>query len=343
MTTTSQPPEQTRPGREFLRIDDLARDALVALNQKDITQYPAITKWAIQRFIEECMSVGGQFKEFFKNFATYSVDYVTNETLSRDPEKRDEQLRTSFKRYIQVARMADNVWENFPQIFIQDGGYNYVPSSLGGFSEGFATGDDLGSQNVRVTDDIMIPIEITCAALKQQTCEDLAAFMSAIFGQLGQKFTVNYLLKPAPNDQRIYWEVRLPLPHRMSVKTNTPLHTDPKDQVWTVTCSLECWFENSAYVYYRNDPRFQLTEQSGSLSFPDRIKVGTTVPVSFHYEPAISDVVSSDRRIAIVYKTNTHYIVKAKKLGNFTLQVMQFKAPEGPTVLLEQDVEVVVR
>lgn len=289
------------------------------------------------------MSPEGQFKKFFNHFATYAVDYVVNETLSRDPAKRDTQLRNSFKRYVQVARFADNVWENFPQIFIQDGGYDYTPSSLGGFSEGFATGDDLGSQNVRVTDEVMIPIEIICAALKQQTCEDLAAFMSAIFGQLGQKFTVNYLLKPAPNDQKIYWEVRLPLPHRMSVKTHTPLHTDAKDQIWTVTCSLETWFENSAYVYYRNDPRFQFTQRDSSIFFPNRIKVGTTVPLKFQYEPAISDVVSSDHRIAIVYKTNTHYIVKAKKLGNFTLQVMQHKGPGGADVLLEQNVEVVVR
>jgi hypothetical protein len=70
------------------------------------------------------------------------------------------------------------------------------------------------------------------------------------------------------------------------------------------------------------------------------------VPVNFHYEPAISDVVSSDRRIAIVYKNTQHatqYYVKAKKLGNFTLQVMQFKSPDGATVVLEQEVEVVVR
>jgi hypothetical protein len=221
-----------------------------------------------------------------------------------------------------------------------------VPSSLGGFSEGFATGDDLGSQNVRITDDVMIPIEITCATMSQQTCEDLAAFMSAIFGALGQKFTVNYLLKPAPNDEKIYWEVRLPLPHQMSVKTNTPLHGDVKDQIWTVTCSLETWFENSAYVYYRNDPRYQFTQQSSRLFFPSQINVGTVVPVEFHYEHAISDVMSSDRRIAIVYKRTQHgtrYFVKAKRLGNFTLQVMQHKAPDGPTVLLEQDVEVVVR
>lgn len=70
------------------------------------------------------------------------------------------------------------------------------------------------------------------------------------------------------------------------------------------------------------------------------------MPVEFQYEPAISDVVSSDRRIAIVYKRTqqaTRYFVKAKRLGNFTLQVMQHKGPEGSNVLLEQDVEVVVR
>lgn len=343
MTTTTQPPEQTRPGREFLRVDDMARDALVALNQKDMTQYPAITKWAIQKYIEECMGQGGMFRKFFNDFATYSVDYVVNEPLSNNPEKREEQLRNSFKRRIQVARYADEVWERPPQIFIQDNGYDYVPSSLGGFSEGFATNDGLGSQNVRVTDDLMIPIEITCAAMKQQVIEDLCAFMSAIFGSLGQKFTVNYLLKPAPNDEMVYWEVRLPLPHRMSAKTNTPLGGDVKDKIWTATCTLETWFENSAYIYYRNDPRFSFSNRESALLFPSKIKVGTTIPVQFQLEPAISDVVSSDRRIAIVYKTKTHYVCKAKRLGKFTIQVMEHIAPDGPTVLLEHEVEVVVR
>jgi hypothetical protein len=346
LTTTSQPPEQTRPGRDFLRVDDLAKDALVALNQKDITQYPAITKWCLQKFIEECLAERGQFREFFDKFATYTVDFVVNENLSANATKRDEQLRERFTRHIQVARFYDDMRERPPQIFLQDGGYDYTPSSLGGLSSGFATGDDLGSQNVSITDEITIPIEITAAALDEQIIQDLAAFLSAAFGSLGQTFTTRYILKPAPNDQGIYWEVRIPLQHRMSAKSHTPLKDDSRMQIWSVTCSLDIVFENSAYVYYRNDPRFQFTNRSSALFVPDKIQVGTVVPINFQMEPAISDVKSSDHRVAIIYKDSAHgtrYFCKAKKLGRFTIQVMAFRAPEGATVLLEKEVQVVVR
>ena len=346
MTTTSQPPEQTRPGRDFLRVDDLARDALVALNTKDITQYPAVTKWCLQKLLEECLAERGQFRKFFDNFATYSVNYVVNENLSPNATKRDDQLRERFARHIQVARFYDDMRERPPQIFIQDGGYTYAPSSLGGLSSGFATGDDLGSQNVSVTDEITIPIEITAAALDEQIIEDLAAFMSAVFGSLGQTFTTRYILKPAPNDKGIYWEARIPLVHTMSAKTHTPLKDDSRMQIWSVTCHLDMVFENSAYIYYRNAPQYQLTTKGSAMFVPDKIQVGTVIPINFQLEPAISDVKSSDHRVAIIYKDSAHgtrYFCKAKKLGRFTVQVMSHKAPEGATVLLEKEVQVVVR
>lgn len=345
MTTTSQPVQQTSPGREFLGIDEMAASSLTVLNEKDITQYPKVIKWAIQKYIEACLSKEGQFRKFFEHFATYTVDYIVNENLSKDTSRREEQLSERFKRHIQVSRFFDDMAERPPQIFIQDGGYSYHPSSLGSFSEGKNLQDDLGSHYVRATEDVTVPITITCAALDEQIVSDLAAFLSAIFGSLGMPWTCNYLLKPAPNDKGIYWEVKIPLKHEVSAKSHSPLHGDPRSQIWSLTFSMDVWFENSTFIYYRNDPRYQATTLSSSLVFPSKIKVGTTVPISFIMEPAMSDVVSSNRNIALIYKSGTRYLCKARKLGTFTLQVMKTTAESSSSmdVVLEQEVEVVVR
>lgn len=271
---------------------------------------------------------------------------MVNENLSNNAVKRDDQLQERFRRHIQVARFFDDMRERPPQMFIQDNGYDYVTTSLGGLSSGVSIGDDLGSQRVSVTNEITIPIDITIATLDEQITQDLAAFLSAAFGELAQPFTTKWLLKPAPNDKRIYWEVRIPLQHRMSAKSHTPLKDDSRMQIWSQTCSMDIVFENSAYVYYRNDPRYQLTNKSSAMFIPDKVRVGTVIPIEFQMEPSISDVKSSDHRVAIIYRDSqnaTRYHFKAKKLGRVTVQVMAHRPPEGPTVLLEKEVQVVVR
>jgi hypothetical protein len=183
----------------FIEVDDLDRSAIQGLYSTDITQYLKITKLTIQKYLENCIHENGQFRKFFNHFASFTTEFVVNESLERD----------SSQRHLQIARYYSSMREAPPQIFIQDSGYEYAPSSMGGLTSGINSMDKNRTQIVRVMDVVPIPIEIVCAATDEQQIEDLAAFVTAAFGQF-QRFTCGYILHPPISNKGIYWEVRIP-------------------------------------------------------------------------------------------------------------------------------------
>lgn len=331
--------QEVRPEAHFVRLDLLERSAIKGLYSQDITQYLKVTKFTIQKYLEACIHPEGQFRVFFDRFAKFSCGYNINESASPDP-----QVRT-----LQIARYFSRMRENPPQIFIQDAGYTYTPASLGSLTSGMNTRTKQGVQIVRIMDVIPIGIEITCAATDEQTIEDLAAIMSAAFGQF-QRFTCNYVLKPKRVEQGIYWEVRIPLTHNMGTKSHSPLHGDPQNQLWQVTCSMTVEFENSTYIQYKAAPLAVLQPGTMQLAVPDRIPLGRMTTFSVHQMPYPVDVYSDDSRVAVVIPASTMFTIRPKRLGKFKILVVRKPGSTGrpvvpgdPYVLAEKEVSVVAR
>lgn len=329
---------QPRPSPHFITIDKLSESALEGLFTKDITQYLKITKLTIQKYLEACITEGGQFRKFFEEFATFTGDYLVNENLSKDPNAR----------HLQIARFFRGVQERPPQIFIQDSGYSYIPSSLGGFSAGWNLGRFLGDQVVRITDVINIPIEITAAAMDEQQIEDLQAFLSAAFGQF-QHFTTKYILKPsrgeaAGRNAGAYWEVRIPLRHEMSAKRHSPLHGDPKDRFWEATMSMEIEFENSTFIHYRAGPQFQQTRGSLVIVAPDKVPLNRPTQVDFRDLAFPVKIYSDNSRVALIEQTGTQFTIFPKRLGKFNIIAQKPGATETDAPIIKtKEVEVIPR
>jgi len=316
----------------LIAIDELDRSAVQGLYSNDITQYTKITKLTIQKFLEGCMKAKGQFRKFFDRFATFTVGYHVNEALDKDDPHA---------RHLQISRYFDRTREFPPQIFIQDGGYPYVPASLGGFTAGINTRDRRGTQMIRVMDVVEIPIEITCAATKEQQLEDMMAFLSAAFGQY-QRWLCNYVLRPAKNKHGLYYEVRIPLTHNMGPKSHTSSHGDPREQMWQATCSMTVEFENSAYIKYTADPRYVLSEMGGpTIEAPNKIRIYTDCMFRVSKLPYPIRVYSDDSRVAIISAMQTHYVIKPKRLGTFKILVAKGTVEAPSTILTEKQVEVI--
>lgn len=325
--------DEVRPKPHFVRLDELSQSAIRGLYAKDITQYLKITKLTLQKYLEACIHPEGQFREFFKNFATFTANYVVNEALSEDPQAR----------HLQIARFFTGARENPPQIFVQDNGYEYTPASLGSLTAGWNTRTKEGVQIVRIMDVIPIPVTLTCATQSEQEIDDLIAFMSAAFGQF-QRFTCNYILAPPRNGQGVYWEVRIPLKHSISPKSHAALHNDPRDQLWQATCSMEVEFENSTYIQYNAAPKTQPGFGAMRLELPDRIPLTRHVPFTIQKMRYPLKVYSSDERIAIIFSRGTSFTIKPKRIGKFKVMVMKTGiGGDLTTPLLEKEVEVVVR
>jgi hypothetical protein len=335
-----------RPSPQYIRIDPMAETALSGLGNRDITRYLELTKLVIQRYLEECWRPDGQFRQFFDRHASFMGGFIVNEALDQDPDKR----------HIQIARYFDDAQEAPSQIFIQTSGHEYQPSGLGCLSDGWNLRDQYGTQVIQITDIVKIPVQITCAALKQTDIDMLAASMLAMFGQF-QRLTCNYILRAQPTPEyQPQWEVRLPLRPRISNLRHDKLHDDPMAQMWSVQCDLDCVLENSVLMQYRAAPRFDFAEPTFTLTVPStlRLRQDLTVPLD-HYPPR-SVFYSTDPRVATVYQQHNSIVIQPRRLGTFTLMVTaeDTAGPEtpatpggaptlGPRVLFQQVITVVAR
>jgi hypothetical protein len=326
----------------FIQVDDLDKSAIAGLYHSDISQYLKITKLTIQKYLEACIHEKGMFKKFFERFASFTSEFAVNEAFDRDDDKR----------HLQIARYFSGMREFPPQIFIQDGGYEYKPASLGSMTSGINARDRNHTQIVRVMDVVPIPIEIVCAATDEQQIEDLEAFVSAAFGQF-QRFTCNYLLKPPPDRRGVYWEVRIPLSHSMSAKSHSSLHGDPKIQLWQASCSMTVDFENSTYIQYEAYPKY-IPERGGiQLNAPDKVPFNKKTRFTIAQMPYPVRVYSDNSKIALIYVDKTSWVIWPKRLGTFRILVAKgaTEVPADPsrtrrtggTIVAEKEVTVVAR
>jgi hypothetical protein len=325
---------QERPIPQFIRIDPLGETALSGLAERDITRYLEVTSFILQRYLEECLGPEGQFRKFFDRFASFTVGYVLNQNFDQDPDKR----------HIQVARYFDDMKERPPQIFIQTNGHKYQPSGLGGIDDGWNMRNNRGQQVIRVADVVEIDCQLTCAALSETDINNMDAFLSAAFGQF-QHRTCGYILRPQPSpDHAVYWEVRLPFTFELGSKKHSNLHEDPKQQIWSLVCEMRVVFENSVYMIYANQPKFDFQAGALSVTVPSTVRLGQTVPIVLSQHPARFTVYTNDPAVAIVEKTNLSFTLRPRRPGTCTLFVTaEDSKSQGPRILYQQDITIVAR
>jgi len=320
-----------RPSPQFIRMSPLDQSTLTALATKDVTQYLRATKLILRQYLQECIAATGQYRKFFDKVATYTIGYHVNEALD------DGDMN---KRHLQIADYYTQMSERPPQIFIQDGGYEYSPSSLGSLAAGWNMNTRDGHQSVRVLDVVPIPIEITCVATSTQEVEDLAAFLSVAFGQLC-RFTSNYIIRPETTTDGTYWELRIPLVHTIGPKAHSSLHDHPQLQFWEISCSATFEFENSVFLQYRSQPRYLSQRGALTLTVPSTLVVGQEHTFSLVNKPKPVAVYSDDARIAVVQERGFELIIHPRRVGTFNLIVSRTTGPHtGPEILTQQEITV---
>lgn len=322
-----------RPSPQFIKMSPLDRSTLAALATKDVTQYLRATKLILRQYLQECVAATGQYRQFFDKVASYTIGYHVNEELDDDPNKR----------HLQIADFYDQVAERPPQIFIQDGGYEYTPSSLGSLAAGWGMNTRDGHQICRVLDVVPIPIDITCVAQSVQEVEDLAAFLTAAFGQLC-RFTSNYIIRPQTTTEGAYWELRIPLVHTIGPKAHSALHEHPQLQFWQISCTATFDFENSVFLQYRSQPTYLSKRGELALTVPDTLVVGQEFAITLVNKPKPVAVYSDDARIAVVQERGFELIIHPRRVGTFNLIVAKTAGPHtGPEILTQQQITIKAR
>ena len=326
-------PRQLLKSKSFIKGDELSDSHLQALYTANSTQYVKITKFAIQRFLEECLRPDGMFRKFFDKFAPFTGNFVVNENF--DGDKR--------KRHLQIARYFADMRERPPQFFIQDGGYQYKPASLGGLTGGWNQQDKQGNQVVHIFDSVPVPIDITFASTSEDDVDMMGGFIGMAFGQF-QRFLMNWYIQPDEAVKGAYWIVMLPYSFGAGSKVRQNLHGDPDEAVWLQTFNFDCTFENSTYLTYRSQPVGDLSPGRFEVIVPSKITLSDTVPIQFKDLPFPVKVYSEDYRIAIVQRQNTQYIIYPKRVGKFNLVVAKSGGTEQERdILAKQEVQIVLR
>lgn len=326
------PPRAALEQKTIIKADDLDDSYVNALIHGQHTQYVKITKWAIQKFLEACLTEGGQFRGFFDRFAPFTGDFVVNENFDGDPRKR----------HLQIARFFDGVVERPPQLFIQDAGYNYTPSGLGTLVGGWNKRDKYGNQVNHVFDSVTCPIDITFASTSVDDADDMQGFLSMAFGW-AQRYLMNYYLMPDKRVRGAYWVVLLPLRNDVTPKTRQALHGDPTDQIWLVSMNLQCIFENSTFVQYRAAPQGDLQPGVLRVSIPQKITLADTIPITIQDMPYPIDVFSDNYKIAIVEEQKSQFILHPKRLGKCNIVVRKRGGGDQDIILAKKEVKIALR
>jgi len=313
----------------FINLDEFDDAAIRGLRSNERTQCIKITKTTIQMYLEHCLQEGGLFYGLFKKFAPFAAHFVVNEALARDNDAR----------HIQIARYFSSMREYPPQIFISTGGYTYANSSLGGLAAGYNARDRDRTQILQFMDVIPIPVNIVCATTDEQEIEDMLAFIQLAFGDF-QKMTCGWYLSPPRNQHGIYYEVRIPLTFGVNEPTHSPLHGDPRIQLWQASISMEVEFENSSYVKYKAAPSFVPGEKTTSLNIPDNVLFNKKHYFTVSNIPYPIRVYSDDSKVAVVQPAKTGYVLWPKKLGTCKILVIQ---SADDSVVASKDVTIVAR
>jgi hypothetical protein len=316
----------------FIELDKLDKAAVRGLYANDFTQCLKVTKATLQMYMEHCLQEGGLFYDLFKKFATFTAHFVVNEALERDNDAR----------HIQIARYYSSMREYPPQIFIQDNGYNYEPSSLGGLTEGYNARDKNHTQVIRFMDVLEIPIDIVCASTNEQEIEDMIAFVTLAFGQF-QKLTCGHYLSPPKNQHGIYYQVRIPLTFSVGSKSHAALHGDPRLQLWQATISMTVEFENSSFAQYKAKESYVPSNKTTSLNIPDKVLFNKKTYFTVSHIPYPIRVYSDNSKVAVVQPSKTAYVLWPKKLGTCKILVAKGQPNTGHSIVTSKDVTIVAR
>jgi hypothetical protein len=331
-------PQEILDSKGFVETDELDESYVDALLTKNRTAYLRITKYAVQKFIEQCLRPDGQFRGFYNRMQPFTGDFVVNEDFDGDPSKR----------HIQIATYYGGMREMEPAIFINDSGYTYTPASLGGLSGGWNECDKEGNQIVHITDLVPVPLELTIAAVNDHSfVEHMCAFLSSAFGA-DQRFLTNWILRPNKITRGrlwgAYWEVRVGQGHSASAMSSTPLRGDAEDHVWTRTFSLELDFENSSYYTYRANPKIDFEDTALDIRVPTTIPVHNVIPVHVSDMPYPITMYSDNLKVALIEQRGSTWYIHPKRIGKFKLLVAKPGGTEkNIEIYAEKEITVTLR
>lgn len=312
------------------------------------------TKSAVQKYIENYLSVDGKYRHQLELTQPYMVSYYTN--LSGRAQEDDPTVYN-----VQLARMWKGLKQKLPAILIADTGFESQSPGLGGLLPGYRVdGFDVVQQTATMGP---VSLQILTAAMDETTAGDLADVLTFIFGPL-TIFNHGWILTSGnPEDS---WEIRLPQggvkPESLERRNITE---DPVDSFWTASLSLEVDFEGIVSNRIPKDSNVDQVEtilrgapQKGSLVVPpdgqsiedsylveysiaETIRFGAGYPIQVVGIPWYARFVSDDERIAVVDENN---VVRPRRAGSFNLMLVDFRPGLGEhgKVLRKDKVKVVL-
>lgn len=292
--------------------------------QPPLSRWGYIARLAIAEWLQAC--IDGNVSQFYRQWAPYSKRWkIRTDTEDKDPDyplRRDNPL----ERPINISRFFDNTQENPPQILIRDGGWQRVSTNLGGFTFGFPSPAENGTQNVGILDDVPVSVEMTCAAMDENDCTLLVNFCEEAFGPTG---TFHHRGMLSPRDPtKSKWAVFLPLSSTsVGAMSNTSFAEDRQKQIWTQTVTLECRVESVRWAKYKSP--IYLSGSYGvsdpTLTVPSTMRVGEQTRVLVSRRPPGARLITDNFRRALVLENDYLF---AKRKGDVVVSLQHHATSE---------------
>lgn len=300
--------DPTRPVKPENQIfEDVAATPAAPYVHSARTRATAITKMAVQNYLEQYFNHTGCYRHQVADIAPYMVQYETGITGNRRSD--DDSLYE-----LQIARMSSRLKQKLPCIIIVDQGFRQNSTGLGGVVEGY----ELGTyQGLGMRIDVTVTLTLEVAANDETTASDLRDVLALIFGTLTYYNKAHVI---TPNDPSTSWEVRLPVRYEAQGLERRQINGDALDVFWMSNLTLDVDFEGIAVLGKESSNNIQRDNMAQEIhlnpenpffgfedfDMPTAINIPTEVylgrPTSIHaqFVPFQSRFVSDDPNVLVV-------------------------------------------
>jgi hypothetical protein len=285
-----------------------------------VSRWEYLAKLAVVSWLQSCLA-NSEKRSFFARYSPYATTW----------QIRDDQPwwgQNPLDQGIQIARYFERVKNLPPQILVRTNQYQGQATGLGTYTWGYRKASD--TMRVGTLGEAKVPVDLACTSYEDTSTGMLVHFVETALGPQGRGLHGGLIL-PADHRDRS-WCVQLPSTWSTAGPTDTPIGEDRKQRVWTTILSFEVTVEVAVWSEYEaHIEAYQILSNTITVSLPDTLRVGTSVPLTATgYLPPDAWWRVDDNRLAIIRAGSLY----AKRIGNLLVSV----CAENGTVLAEKSV-----
>lgn len=238
------------------------------------------------------------------------------------------------KQYLAIERLTERLQAKLPCIVIGDISITLRKTGFGRSLAQSRVSQNVTAHHIGIFREVLVNLLVV--ANSKSDCYSLSQALHVIFFDAANFLTGSVL---RPSDNNATWAIRIPQTIEPGTPSKDQQGGDPKQQVWSDTVGINCFFEDSFIVAGQapSEPVIDTDATAIEFNFPTSGRVGRSVTGTVTGLPFQASVVLDNVNIASMQKlAQSEYTLTFRRPGTVTLRILDGSATslkdQGSTV-----------